>query len=344
MFTLVSEGNESKYIIYKDFEKNIKDKKNCIDKYVKMWNKIKKISNPYELIHNINKNNYKPISRSYYKMLEMISDYNLLDSNKNRVACLAEGPGGFIEAIYNFSKVKNKQVSIYGVTLPPDNDNDNDIPKWNNLKINDFINTKIIYGDLCQKNDITGFMKYIDTKVDFVTADGAVDYSTNYNKQEQLSYKLFLGEILTTFMILKKGGSYVMKIFDTFRIVTIKILGLLYEYFDEFTICKPKTSRVLNSEKYVILKGFKGINNTKLNELLELLMGLNENTLDLNITTLTNDFIHIINEYNIKFYNQQLNYLDIALNHAKNFTMFDKSEIIIKQKKLAIEWHNIYGI
>ena len=342
MFTLVSEGNESKYIIYKDFEKNIKDKKNCIDKHVKIWNKIKKISNPYELIHNINKNNYKPISRSYYKMLEMITDYNLLDSDNNRVACLAEGPGGFIEAIYNYSNINKKQVKIYGVTLPPDNESD--IPKWNSLKINDFINTKIIYGDLCNKNDITGFMNYINTKVDFVTADGAVDYSADYNKQEQLSYKLFLGEILTAFMILKKGGTYVMKVFDTFRIVTIKILGLLYEYFDEFTICKPKTSRVLNSEKYVILKGFKGIDTIKLDKLLNLLKELDENTLDLNITKLRNDFIHIINKYNIKFYKQQLDYLDIALKNANNFLKFDKSEIIINQKKLAMEWHSIYGI
>lgn len=342
MFTLVSEGNENKYIIYKDFEKNIKDKKNHIDKHVKIWNKIKKISNPYELIHNINKNNYKPISRSYYKMLEMITDYNLLDRDNNRVACLAEGPGGFIEAIYNYSNVKKKQIKIYGVTLPPENEQD--IPKWNSSKINDFIDTKIIYGNLCDKNDIGKFKTYITKKVDFVTADGAVDYSLDYNKQEQLSYKLFLGEILTTFLILKKGGTYVMKIFDTFRSVTIRLLGLLYDYFEEFVICKPKTSRVLNSEKYIILKGFKGIQEDILDNLLSLLEGLDEHTLDLNISTLTNDFIHIINEYNTKFYKQQLNYLDIALANADNFLKVDKSETIIHQKKLAIEWHSKYGI
>ena len=342
MFTLVSEGDENKYIIYKQFEKNIKDKKNNIDKYIKIWNKIKKISNPYELIHNINKNKYKPISRSYYKMLEMIRDYNLLNNKNNRVACLAEGPGGFIEAIYNFANSKNKNITIYGITLPPGK-GDN-IPKWNNSKIKEFKYTKIIYGDLCSKHDINTFKQYINKKVDLVTADGAVDYSFDYNKQEQLSYKLFLGEILTAFTILKDGGTYIMKIFDTFRIVTIRILGLLYEYFEEFIITKPKTSRVLNSEKYIILKGFKGITKTKLDNLLELLKTVDEHTLDLKISILTNEFIHIINEYNIKFYNQQSNYLDIALTHAKNFLNFDKSEIIISQKKLAIEWHGIYGI
>lgn len=342
MFTVTTKGNENKFIIYKHFETKIKDKKNNIDQYINIWNKIKKISNPYELIHNINKNNYKPISRSYYKMLEMISDYNLLKNDNNIIACLAEGPGGFIEAINNYSKANNKTFKMYGITLPTNNTDD--IPKWNNSKINKFFNTKIIYGDLCNKKDIYHFQKYIKKKVDFVTADGAVDYSSDYNKQEQLSYKLFLGEIVTAFMILKTGGSYVMKIFDTFRLVTIKILALLFEYFDEFIICKPKTSRVLNSEKYVVLKGFKGIDNNKLFSLIELLERIDENTLDINISRLTNEFIHIINNYNTKFYTQQLMYLDRALDYAKHFLEFDKSEIIIKQKKLAIEWHNIYGI
>ena len=272
----------------------------------------------------------------------MISDYNLLDNGNNTVACLAEGPGGFIEGIYNYSKSKNKTFKIYGVTLPPNKTDD--IPKWNNTKINNFINTKIIYGNLCKKKDINNFHKYINNKVDLVTADGAVDYSLDYNKQEQLSYKLFLGEILTTFKILKTGGTYIMKIFDTFHIVTIKILGLLYEYFEEFDMCKPKTSRVLNSEKYIILKGFKGIDEKKLNNLLDILDKLDENTLDLDITKLTNDFIHIINNYNTKFYSEQLSYLQKALYYAKHFLHFDKSEIIIKQKKLAMEWHSIYGI
>ena len=105
----------------------------------------------------------------------------------------------FVEAIYNYSNVKKKQIKIYGVTLPPENEQD--IPKWNSSKINDFIDTKIIYGNLCDKNDIGKFKTYITKKVDFVKADGAVDYSLDYNKQEQLSYKLFLGEILTKFLI-----------------------------------------------------------------------------------------------------------------------------------------------
>ena len=63
--------------------------KNQIDtiQNFRLWDFCKKLTNPFELIHsydklkntNIGIANYNPISRSYFKMWEMIQDFQLLD-------------------------------------------------------------------------------------------------------------------------------------------------------------------------------------------------------------------------------------------------------------------------
>ena len=81
------------------------------------WDKHKKFSNDYELIHIPNKRNrtdsvalYQPLSRSYFKMIELLKIHNILTAYKEKPINsfhLAEGPGGFIEAMVHLRK--NKQ-------------------------------------------------------------------------------------------------------------------------------------------------------------------------------------------------------------------------------------------
>jgi hypothetical protein len=110
---------------------NIKEK---ITSREKQWDIFKKYTNPYEYIHSIvpNKNksvsNYKPISRSYFKMIEIIHLFTIHFREPIRTFHLAEGPGGFIEAIVN---MRNCKDDIYiGMTLLDENKNDTNIPAW----------------------------------------------------------------------------------------------------------------------------------------------------------------------------------------------------------------------
>jgi uncharacterized protein YllA (UPF0747 family) len=52
---------------------------------------------------------------------------------------------------------------------------------------------------------------------------------------------------------------------------TIEMLYLLYICYEKVIIYKPFTSRIANSEKYVICKNFQGINTTFLERLIEVL-------------------------------------------------------------------------
>ena len=108
------------------------------------WDNKKKIINPYEYIHTIipkyriSVSTYKPLSRSYFKLIELINTHYLLNEFKDmkiNTFSLAEGPGGFIEALIRLRK--NKKDKYYGITLISDNKN---IPGWK--KSNSIINNK----------------------------------------------------------------------------------------------------------------------------------------------------------------------------------------------------------
>ena len=100
-------------IVLKDEYNNLISYKNKIDSLQddKSWDSAKKLSNLYELIYLPNKkykydsiSNYEPLSRAYFKLFEILVDFNLIDHNhKINIASLAEF-GGFIEVSINFEK------------------------------------------------------------------------------------------------------------------------------------------------------------------------------------------------------------------------------------------------
>jgi 23S rRNA U2552 (ribose-2'-O)-methylase RlmE/FtsJ len=94
-------------------------------------------------------------------------------------------------------------------------------------------------------------------KMDIVTADGGFDFSVDFNNQENIATQLILSEVFYALALQKQGGTFILKIFDIFHKPTIDILYLLSYYYTNVTIMKPYTSRVANSEKYVICQGFK---------------------------------------------------------------------------------------
>jgi len=342
-FTLNKDKNYNKGIIYKTLSKKIYLLKNQIDEYIDIWDKIKKISNPYELIY-INYrdgiSNVFPISRSFFKMIELLNKYQLLENNFNNIACLAEGPGGFIEALDYYSNNKNIKINVHGITLSPAN---RGIPSWK--KIYNIKNTNkkisVTYGNLYDKDDLIKFKNthFLKHKASLVTADGGIDYSADYNKQEQLSYKIIFSEIVTSFMILKMGGNFVCKFFDVFSTVTLKLLKLIDMYFDDLKIDKPKTSRVLNSEKYIIATGFKGIKKDDLNKLINLIENIDENTININEIKLNNKFIHTWHIINDLICGKQIKHLNLAIGFAKQkISDKDREVIVNEQIKNAKKW------
>jgi len=257
--------------------KKLLESKGKIETQIDIWDKNKKKKNQYELVYVSNRNkyfnvaNYIPISRSYFKLWEILSDLKYTGNNI-RTSHIAEGPGGFIEATINYCRVNGINIDgIDAITLKEDN---KDVPNWNmGQKMIKDNNINIHYGkdgtgNIYNIQNILDFViKVGKNTVDIVTADGGFDYSIDYNKQEQLSYRLFLCEMIIAVSIQKPGGMYIFKIFDISTPFTIQLLYILYKSYDNLSITKPYTSRMANSEKYVLCRGFRGISNENINKL-----------------------------------------------------------------------------
>jgi cap1 methyltransferase len=245
------------------------DIKKEIDKQSKSWEKYKKYSNPYEFINTSFDNNtmpicsYKPLSRSYFKMIEILNHYSFSFPDTMRSFHLAEGPGGFIEALSNYRN--NSKDVYYGMTLMEEK---NDIPKWkkNEIYLDIHKHISLEYGgdntgNLYHKTNLEYVYNKYKHSIDFVTGDGGFDYSIDFNKQEEHSLNLIFSQICFAMCVQKKGGSFVLKLFDTFTSLSVEMIYLLNYLYEEIYIIKPLTSRPANSEKYIICIRFRMVQN-----------------------------------------------------------------------------------
>lgn len=284
---------------------------------------------------------------------------------------LAEGPGGFIEGLIHMRKKKcppciQKNDLYYGITLI-DNSNTTEVPSWKKSAIFIRENSNVIIttgadntGNLYNLDNIKYLHARFGNTMDLVTADGGFDFSVDYNSQEYLASRLIFCEILSAIVTLKPGGTFICKTFDLLNRLSIDFLYLLQCKFEYMFIFKPKTSRLANSEKYIICKGFRGICDVnEINELFKIvslfeLIESQNNTLSCNGTytiinslfsSIPNQFINFINSIthiiitnqisNIKYTIKLINKLKYGKIKSSCFT-----DILQNQKKNAIQWCN----
>ena len=179
-------------------------------------------------------------------MIEILDFFEILDPYKYRTLNsfhLAEGPGGFIEALSD--KRENNSDTYYGMTLV---DNDNNTPGWKKsrrfLDSHKNVIIELGYdktGNLMNDDNYEMCYQKYKHSMDIITGDGGFDFSSNYNSQEQDSANLIYTQIIYALAMQKKGGSFILKIFDMFTIPTMQLLYLLNSMYSNVYICKPHT-------------------------------------------------------------------------------------------------------
>ncbi len=239
-----------------------------IDSCMAEWDVYKKYTNPYEYIHTNVPNSkaavcrYKPLSRAYFKMIEIMRSLYLLDSVPGapiRTFHLAEGPGGFIEAVRN---ARANPADIYhGMTLVSDREY---VPGWK--KSQDFLssnpNVVLEYGadgtgDILNPDNLLHCCEKHANSMELITGDGGFDFSVNFDDQEVTASRLVFAQIAYALLLQKKGGSFVVKFFDVFTAASVDFICLLSSFYRRVYVMKPNTSRYANSERYFVCKGFK---------------------------------------------------------------------------------------
>ena len=323
------------------------------------WDIYKKYTNPYEYIHTLVPHKkksvakYKPLSRAYFKMIELLEYFHLNQTTEPISSFhLAEGPGGFIEALSNVRACKND--TYIGMTLLDDK-NDENIPAWKKtdhfLKEhpNVFIeNGADGTGDILSLANLDYCRKKYGASMDIITADGGFDFSVDFNNQESNMTRLLFAQICFAIAMQKTNGSFILKIFDCFNEATVDMLCILSSFYKKVYITKPKTSRYANSEKYVVCKEFAGESSESAfhfirNAFERMTMTPQNHTITRFLScSISYYFYKKIEDYNAIFGQQQIENINITLEliaNKKNVDTLIKANI---QK--CIHWCNKHNI
>lgn len=319
-------SNNVNYYSSKTLYNYLIDIKKEIDKYNILWDNYKKFTNPHEYIHTYNNDikcsicKLKPISRAFYKLIEICNIFSLLHYDESiKTFHLAEGPGGFMEAV-NYLRNNYENDKYYGITLI---DDDINVPSWRKSK-SLIENKKYIIeygpskdGNLFKKENLEYYYNNMFNSVDLVTGDGGFDFSLDFNNQETNSLKLILVQIIYALCIQKKGGNFVLKIFDIFTLPTIQIIFILSSVYDNVYICKPNTSRIANSEKYLVCKNYKHNRNLIkyfINNFDNIFSNTKNNIYSILQIKIPYLFINKIEEYNAIYGQQQIENINFTIN------------------------------
>lgn len=343
----VKQSNEfPKSFINAEYKNSLHDIKENVCNYDN-WLLYRKLFTPLIFLNFYNKKNnigiFKKnvLSRSYFKMIEIQNDYNILQFLKQpiKVAFIAEAPGGFIEAFY---KLRNKyNDKYYGISLYEEKTN---IPSWNNIKYKlKKDNLKLLYGydntgNIYKLINIINFINTIGKhSCDIVTADGGFDFSNDYINQEYNFIRLFFCEIVLNLNLQKKGGTFIIKCFDLTNIFNLKIFYLLCHLYDKIIITKLKTSRQTNSERYIICKNLKyHLNDSIMKNLFEIILkwdnivDKDKKIIDIFNFKLDKYFVDNVNLYNSWFFQKQVDIYNFIININNNISN-NLTKDIIKQ-------------
>ena len=260
--------DESPLVVSKSLSTYLRKLKDSIDEVQTDWDVYKRFTNPYECLHSPSFGQLSqpvcplhPISRSYFKMIEICNSFDVVQSMPPTMRSfhIAEGPGGFIEALSHLRA--NPDDTYVGITLLSEKPS---VPGWK--KSQDFLrkNPNVFIetgadgtGDITNERNLLFCSGKYGGMMDLVTADGGFDFSGDFNHQENQVGLLLVAQLAMATAVQKQGGTLIMKMFDVFTKLSLDIVYLVSLMYERVNIVKPNTSRYANSERYIVAQGFK---------------------------------------------------------------------------------------
>jgi hypothetical protein len=352
---------------------------------LRQWNTLKRQTNEYELIHTGSRvlpglSCHAPISRSFFKLWEMLVDFgaDVLPPARGAggaggacgaggaggacgvsAAFLAEGPGGFVEAFAAWRHATAGAAAaaadvLHCITLVSPK---RTVPSW---KLGALRRTGARVhvhagadgtGDLYRAANVEHFVAACggDGACGLVTADGGFDFSGDFNAQEDSSMQLVACQAYAALRLQRRGGALVLKVFDAASAETIAVLLALRQSYDKVRLVKPFSSRPANSERYALCTGFNGAPPATLEALREAVHTQSAAPIrelaERNPTPLP--FLRAVVEYNAVYVARQASYIarTVALGHV------DKADapplmLLLLRRQLcsSIRWCHKYHV
>ena len=319
------------------------------------WELVKKMVNPYEIVYTHEDKQFhpsislvKPLSRSYFKMIEMmhvLQFFELLPKQQTKIrsAHVAEGPGGFIQALIQGCENKKKVVqSAIAMTLKPNNPC---VPGWKRAAAFLHRNTQVLIhhgedgtGNIYNLKNQESFVHASKPGVSLFTADGGFDFSINYDIQEERVFHLLVSSITTGIQTLAPDGHFIIKLFDILSEHTQFLIVLLSQCFKEWILYKPALSRPCNSERYFLGRGSRVYSPLVVKHLLSIQENAAKGLYPIDISSyITDSTRQYINAHISQTTEEQLRSISQALIYANQPELWYSTQLPIDLKK-SIAW------
>jgi 23S rRNA U2552 (ribose-2'-O)-methylase RlmE/FtsJ len=281
-----------------------------------------------------------------YYGVTLFSDHDYLQMQKDFIKYIDKEKPGQLHIFSNTNV--NKIDQMFGGNGEKDNIDNINYEELFKIRSN---------GDITKLNTILQFAgsklgntKGFSESSNLITADGGFDWR-NENLQEQEAYKLIIGQIVTALKTQKNEGNFVIKIFESYTIVTVKLIEFLRSFYDKVYIYKPYTSRISNSEKYVVCKKFnkKSFTNDISNKLDLLVKKLNDNDI-YDVEDIFTDFnvddtkIKLYKNINISLLVKQYMGINNILGfiHLDNYNGTEYNNYLKKQIYASYFWNSLF--
>ena len=181
-------------------------------------------------------------ARSAYKLIQINEKFNIFDGVK-RCVDLCSAPGSWTQVLHRFlhtSDDHNNDIKIISVDLQA------------MAPIGDVIQ---IQGDITNIETANQIIAHFDgCTADLVVCDGAPDVTGLHDIDTYIQSELLLSAVNITTHILKRGGTFVAKIFRG------KDVSLLWSqlkiFFKEVIITKPRSSRNSSIEAFAVCRDY----------------------------------------------------------------------------------------
>ena len=174
------------------------------------------------------------------------------------------GPGSFSQAIiHTCPREHRKRLLGFGMTLK---DKHNGAPEgWypDLLKSPQYFVTFGVdgTGDIYKPENVNAFASIVYGRpLRLLVADGGFEVPFEVaNFQEALSLRIAYAQWFCAVRCLQEGGSFVLKLFDSFTPFMRSMMFLTTVFFETTRVVKPLHSRVVNSERYLVGIGRKQV-------------------------------------------------------------------------------------
>ena len=310
----------------------------------------------YHVIDAVRANLGQPdISNAWIKSYEILHTFKLVEQCTEDMFesfHICELPGGFVLALKWYIETHTtKTLNWIAQSLNPYNQTNRQTMKGKYLpdQYNLAKNNKANYdwgadntGDITNVENIRYYhTKYGRTR-DLVTSDCGQDASDNFTEQETHLIKVYWGQFACAMGLLRKGGSYFMKMFTVHTIKMIEIVWLATLLFEQVQIVKPLKTTFMSGEVYMVCKGFRDIDTDKYLEhfyrYLEHFDAVNLVNLDI----ISDEFIEQLNDCNVLMGKRRLVNINTQIFVTNNIGYYSKYPQIKRHIDNIVEYYTKY--